>query len=156
MSTDDLPFEPVSFDEARNALDRAVAEPGSSRADPAKQRTAALPGELALSGRAQQWLADLPGDVRPVALPGVHARIANRIAEVWPDPARCVDYLDSLVFSDRPERRGFAEEVGREIAVLRAHRMASAGVRPAGQFADGWSAVEGFERLDRRGSSGGA
>jgi len=156
VNPEGLQFVPVSVDEARDALDRFVVEPRRSVENPAKMRAPEDPSELVLSEVALRWRADLPDHVRPIALVRDFARITNRIAQLWPDAARCVRYLDSLVFSDRSARRGFPEEVGLEIAVLREHRMSAGGSGTVGQPSDAWAQVEGFERIDRRGAPKGA
>lgn len=151
MKPEALPFEPVSVDDARKALDSAVAAP-TPASDPSLLRAPPDPASQVLSERAIRWLSDLPSESRPLALARDFGRIANRLADVWQDPDACLKYLDSLLFSDRPRKRGFPDQVGLEIAKLREHRMERAGFRQSALHADAWAEVEGFQRLDRRGA----
>lgn len=152
MKPEVLPFEPVSVDDARKALESAVVAPTPSR-DPSLLRAPSDPASQVLSERAIRWLSELPADVRPLALPRDFGRIANRLADAWQDPDACLEYLDSLLFSDRPRKRGFPDQVGLEIAKLREHRMERAGLRQIGPQSDAWAEVECFQRLDRRGAT---
>lgn len=152
MKPDVLPFEPVSLDDARKALESAVVAPAPAR-DPSLLRAPPDPASQVLSDCAIRWLSELPPEVRPLALPRDFVRIANRIADTWQDPDACLKYLDSLLFSDRPRKRGFPDRVGLEIAKLREHRMERAGLRPGGVHSDAWAEVEGFQRIDRRGAA---
>ena len=152
MKPEVLPFEPVSVEDARKALESAVAAP-TPASDPSLLRAPPDPASQVLSERAIRWLSDLPSESRPLALARDFGRIANRLADVWQDPDACLKYLDSLLFSDRPRKRGFPDQVGLEIAKLREYRMARAGLLPAGPRSDAWSEVEGFQRLDRRGAT---
>lgn len=152
MKPEALPFEPVSVDDARKALESAVVAPAPAR-DPSLLRAPPDPASQILSDRAIRWLSELPPEIRPPVLPRDFVRIANRLAETWQDPDACLKYLDSLLFSDRPRKRGFPDQVGLEIAKLREHRMERAGLRPGGVHSDAWAEVEGFQRIDRRGAA---
>ncbi len=121
MPDDAFEFEPVSIEEARKVLDGPGAAPESR---PPELRRAPLdPAEAVLSDAAIAWLARLPADVRPEHLPRVFPRIANRMAQVWPSPTLCEDYLRSLTVSDRPGRQGFPPDVMREIGSLAGFRF---------------------------------
>lgn len=74
-----------------------------------------------LTGDTIQWLAGLPPDVRPGALPIQYVRIANRLARVWPDAYACLAYLDDLLIDRRGGRQGFPFEVALELAGLKDH-----------------------------------
>jgi len=74
-----------------------------------------------LSAAAFRWLAQLPAELRPFETGRQYARIVNRMAELSRQKLRLLDYLESLVISDRPSRQGFPREVGREIAALHQH-----------------------------------
>lgn len=74
-----------------------------------------------LSAAAFRWLAQLPEAVRPIETGRRYARIVNRMAKLSRNTLRLLDYLDSLIISDRPYRQGFPVEVGREIAALHRH-----------------------------------
>ena len=74
-----------------------------------------------LSAAAFRWLAKLPEALRPIETGRQYARIVNRMATASSHPLRLLDYLNSLMISDRPSRQGFPPEVGREIAALHQH-----------------------------------
>lgn len=131
-----LDFEPVSVDDARKSLERGLGvlpesfgEPESpeqaeqQKLEKLAQRRPPTPAETQLADETLSWLARLPAEVRPEALPRRFARIANRLAQLWPDRDACCDYLQSLIFSDRPDRQGFPLDVGREIALLLQYRQ---------------------------------
>lgn len=75
----------------------------------------------ALTGDTIKWLAGLPSDVRPGALPIQYVRIANKLARVWADPHACLEYLDGLLIDRRGGRQGFPFEVALELAGLKDH-----------------------------------
>lgn len=66
-----------------------------------------------------KWLASLPSDVRPTALPIQFVRIANALARIWSDHRRCLEYLEDLLIDRRGGRQGFPFEVALEIAGLK-------------------------------------
>jgi hypothetical protein len=68
-----------------------------------------------------RWLASLPTDVRPTALPIQFVRIANALARVWGDQRRCLEYFDDLLIDRRGGRQGFPFDVALEIAGLKDH-----------------------------------
>jgi hypothetical protein len=74
-----------------------------------------------LQGDTIRWLAGLPPDVRPSALPIQYVRIANALARVWSDHRRCLEYFDDLLIDRRGGRQGFPFDVALEIAGLKDH-----------------------------------
>jgi hypothetical protein len=91
----------------------------------------------ALVGDTIKWLAALPADVRPTALPIQFVRIANAVARVWSDPRRCLDYLEDLLIDRRGGRQGFPFEVALEIAGLKDYYETT--VHPTAQTA--WDVI---------------
>ena len=65
------------------------------------------------------WLASLPPNVRPLALATKFPRVANRIAQEWPEPSACRRDFDDLVYDKRGARRGFPPDVFVELLALR-------------------------------------
>ena len=65
------------------------------------------------------WLAALPPNVRPLALATKYTRVANRIAEEWPEPAASRRDFDELIYDKRGARRGFPPDVFVELLALR-------------------------------------
>jgi len=76
------------------------------------------PPEVLLSDTIR-WLAALPPDVRPTALPTQFVRIANALAHIWSDHRRCLEYLEDLLIDRRGGRQGFPFDVALEIAGLK-------------------------------------
>ena len=117
-----MDFQPVSIDAARAALDELpsgverVLEgvPGYWQ----KNRRVALATDRALTGRAMDWIGDLPESLRPIVTTERYARIVNAIAAAWDDPAERADIFDHLLNDRRAGRRGFPIDVEREISAL--------------------------------------
>ncbi len=116
-------FEVVSIEDARRELEGEAKQ----RAEFARNaRQVQDPGGVLLEATAA-WLASLPDDVRPNRLAAEFPRIANGIGALWPQAARCREYLDSLTVDPRGGPRGFPFDVDRELSALKAHY---AGLRP--------------------------
>jgi hypothetical protein len=96
----------------------------------------------ALTGDTIKWLAGLPSDVRPGALPIQYVRIANKLARAWPDPHACLGYLDDLLIDRRGGRHGFPFEVALELAGLKDHYETM--VHPTAQTA--WDVIIAMRR----------
>ena len=112
-----LEFERISVEEAAKTIDRNV-RPGSVKDWDGERRPAPVEP---LTEATAAWLASLNADVRPVELARLFPRIANKLCELWKRPAQCDDYIKKLMMNDRGTRRGFPNEVGREISVLANH-----------------------------------
>jgi len=72
-----------------------------------------------LLGAAKDLIGSLPADLKPLSLAEKYPRIINRIALVWPYPAECEEFLNSLVMDNRGGRQGFPFAVLAEISNLR-------------------------------------
>lgn len=122
---DEIPFEKVSVEDARRALN----------GDPAKDKVWTVhPTDWSKSRRnfdgqsAQElaadtfkWLAAMPREARPNTLAREYPRIANRLAEIWNRPLQCERYIDDLMMDLRGARQGFPPPVAAEIAALKVH-----------------------------------
>jgi hypothetical protein len=117
-----MEFQPVSLDAAREALDELPtgiervldAVPGYWQ----KNRRPPLATDRALTGRAMEWLGQLPENLRPSVTVERYARIVNAIAEAWPDREARTETFDHLLNDRRVGRRGFPIDVEREISAL--------------------------------------
>jgi hypothetical protein len=119
---DALDFEKVSIADARKALDESMKPAdGSKRATADHERQRAPQPAESLRTTTMQWLLKLPTAVQPRQLQVRYPRIANRLASLWPEPARCEPYLDELITDKRGGRKGFPLAVAQEIATLRDH-----------------------------------
>jgi hypothetical protein len=99
------------------------------------------PPETLLSDTIK-WLASLPADVRPTALPVQFVRIANALARVWSDHRRCLEYLEDLLIDRRGGRQGFPFDVALEIAGLKDHYETT--IHPTAQTA--WDLIVAMKR----------
>lgn len=129
-----IEFERVDINEARAALPgmlppetfgrpKTQEELAAEEAELRARRAQPDPSINVLADDTLRWLARLPVEVRPEQLPRRFARIANEVARRWSDREAACEFLNSLVFSDRPNRQGFPFEVAREIAVLLTYRQ---------------------------------
>lgn len=120
--SDSLEFEKVSLSDARKALDESGPTPYAATRKPEnwEEKRSASPDE-ALSDEASAWMAELPSSVRPRQLAARYARLANRLAKLWNEPARCERLLDDLMTDHRGGRKGFALQIASELATLRDH-----------------------------------
>jgi hypothetical protein len=80
--------------------------------------------DLVLNEQARAWAQALPRHARADNLVRLYARIANKLALLWPDPEACSAYFDDLLIDRRGGRKGFPPEVGKELVALRVHHMA--------------------------------
>jgi len=67
----------------------------------------------------ERWLRGLPRDVLPASLVLNYPRIANLIAMQWDDRRACALYFEELLTDRRGGRRGFPQNVERDLARLR-------------------------------------
>jgi hypothetical protein len=67
------------------------------------------------------WVQQLPPEVRPRQLVIQYARIANKLASLWPHPIACEKYMNELMIDERGDRQGFPAEVALELAALQAY-----------------------------------
>lgn len=117
-----MEFQPVSIDDAREALDELPTGiervldgvPGYWE----NNRRPPLATDRALTGRAMDWLGQLPENLRPVVTTERYARIVNAIADAWPDREARTATFEHLLNDRRVGRRGFPIDVEREISAL--------------------------------------
>lgn len=74
-----------------------------------------------------KWLAHIPVQSRPIQLTRKYPRIANKLAELWRDPAQCAFFMETLRVDRRGARQGFPPEVEKEIEALRRYFLAGCG-----------------------------
>lgn len=117
----DIPFQKVSVEEAKAALNTSIAPaaPPKPKDDWKLKREPNGAENQELDPPTFKWLSQLPKDKRPNALPRQYPRIANRLASLWKRPIHCELYLDDLVMDLRGGRRGFPAEVAAEITALK-------------------------------------
>ena len=123
---DELPGDPTWTDERRDAVQPPIAPP----AEPPRvlERRGVQPvglsaGHGPLSGErldpaGERWLKTLPVTVRPVITAKRHPHIVNKFARIWDRPSVLAAYMNELLLSSRPGRRGFAMEVLDELVLL--------------------------------------
>lgn len=116
-----LEIEVLAPDGTRELRPRTI-ERSNAKTGPAGQRAPQSPERV--RDETLRWLVTLPEHVRPAELTRRYPRIANKIARLWRQVARCEEYLDDLVEDRRGGRRGFPMGVARELTVLRRHYAA--------------------------------
>jgi hypothetical protein len=110
-----LEFEKISVSDVRREIDGQ-----RKRNEERKHADRRAPqGSALLLDETSRWIAELPANVRPIALVRRFPRIANSIAELWRRVARCEEYLDTLVVDLRGDRSGFPPDVAQELTALR-------------------------------------
>jgi hypothetical protein len=120
---DALEFEITDFASARAAHE--ALPPGVGRLPELvphywdTRRRKPLPTDRALSGTAIDWLLALPPSLRPRALCEAFPRVANALAESWPDAPVRAALIDSLLTDRRGGRADFPADIRREIEALR-------------------------------------
>ncbi len=113
-----MTFENVSIEEAKRVLD---GTPKRTYRDDWTNRRAAANDDERLEPSAVAWIHALPQEIQPLMTASRYVRIANRIAALWNQPARCSAYLSDLLIIRRNARRGFPVEIAREIGNLSVH-----------------------------------
>jgi hypothetical protein len=96
---------------------------------PAAPRTAELESQWAqvrksspanvVLPRSRKWIDELPSHLRPIHLIEQFPRIVNLLAFDWDDATAANKQFDNLLLDHRDSRRGFPEEVRRELVALR-------------------------------------
>jgi hypothetical protein len=119
-----LEFEITDFGDAKRVLDdesisQFHVETYVSPAKWKRLRRAKLPTDRALTGQAIDWLLSLPPGLHPEKLTTQFPRIANALAQAWPEPEERKAALDKLFDDGRAGRGGFPPEVQRELIALR-------------------------------------
>jgi len=70
---------------------------------------------------SEKWLAALPHGVLPIALIAHFPRIVNLIAMQWNDHRSCPVYFQELFADRRGGRRGFPQDVRRDLSRLQSY-----------------------------------
>lgn len=116
----DIPFEKVSAAEAK-----AATEQREQRFDGLKPAPKGNPASRMDQAPEQPdikvlmpWIQQLPAEIRPKQLIVQYARIANKLAGLWPYPVACERFLNSLMIDERGDRQGFPPEVALELTAL--------------------------------------
>lgn len=119
---DALDFEATDFAVARRALDELPAGLEAARQARAtnweSRRRPALPSDHAIAGKTVEWILKLAPNARPHRLAESTPRIANALADRWPDPAAAAAYVADLLIDRRGRRRGFPPEIKKELVML--------------------------------------
>jgi len=110
---------PTQSDVTEPVTRRAIPTPDS--APPNGDWTSVRKGKPAdhLLPKSLQWLDDVPQAVRPWALIKKYPRIVNMLAVDWREPAACHAYFADLLLDRRGHRKGFPEDVDRDLRRLR-------------------------------------
>jgi hypothetical protein len=118
-----IEFEITDFNSARRSLnepppgieERKHLESGYWEA----RRRRVVPSDRALTGLTIDWVLSLPEPVRPMHLCEAFPRVANTVAEIWPDRGVVTSMVGSLLADDRGgSRRGFPTEVQADLTLL--------------------------------------
>ena len=81
------------------------------------------------------------------ALEQTFPRIVDHLLETWPKATEAQHYLDDLLFTGRPERHGFTEEVWMELTFLNDLLRLESPTLPSDLATDIWAiAFAGAER----------
>ncbi len=75
--------------------------------------------DRALTSETHNWLHIIPSGVHPKRLCRLHPRIANRLAQAWPDELATEQLFEELLQDKRGGRRGFPVVVQNELRRLR-------------------------------------
>jgi hypothetical protein len=116
MTNDSLPFEKVSVEEAKKALEVGVAPLKVEERDWRWARKWTPPETLRDS--TAKWLLKFAPEYRPIDLPHAYPRIANRLCELWQDPESCERYFAELLNDRRGKRQGFPDGVLADLKML--------------------------------------
>lgn len=122
---DALEFEVTDFGEARQALEElppGIAELAHAKpANWSERRRPQRPSDRALTGAAVDWVMSLPPGLRPQKLSMQYPRVANQLADLWPDTRAVRMALEELLIDRRGGRRGLPEPVQAEVQMLIDH-----------------------------------
>ena len=125
-----IDFQLTDLDEARRVLELppdGLVEAQQLAPDYwTVRRRSQTPTDRALTGETMDWVVRLPAEVRPVKLCEKFPRVANAVAQAWPNPAHCDSLLAGMLTDRRGKRRGFPPEVQLELERLASHRASHA------------------------------
>lgn len=118
--TDEIPFEHVTPQEAKEAIKKAEAEAEAQSIAPRPRNHHRTPPPASAPNIKvlMPWIAGLPAELRPHELIVHYARIANRLAELWKYPLACEKFMSELMIDERGDRQGFPDKVAHELAAL--------------------------------------
>ncbi|SFB24655.1 hypothetical protein SAMN04515620_1304 [Collimonas sp. OK607] len=114
---DSIPFEKVSVSEAKAVLDEALRNRQEKNWEHLRRMLG--PADLNLQEQTYNWLLSLPTEIWPLWLIKHYPRIANQFAEIWLRRTACERLFAELLLDQRGTRKGFPEEVSREIMALK-------------------------------------
>lgn len=131
LNLDSIPFEKVLFSDAKAVLDgdemRVKMRKEQQRWESLRHLNELKDQDLLES--TYHWFAKLPTELKPWELARYFPRVTNQLAEIWSRPVDCAKFLGQLLLDDRGSRKGFPENVVREIMSLQSHlEMMSANV----------------------------
>lgn len=133
---DGIDFELTDISDARKALDDLPPGVGElERHMPGyweKRRQAPSAADRALTGRALEWLVQIPPALRPTHMSQRFPRLVNALATVWADAPRALAAIDGLLIDRRGGRQGLPDNVQSELKALLEHLKRSAPAAPAG------------------------
>ena len=116
MSDDPLPFQRVSIEDAKKALETTTGPKKVEEKDWRWARKWTPPESL--RDTTAKWLSSLSPEIRPSALPQAYPRIANRLCEVWQQPVVRDEYFHDLLNDRRGNRQGFPDGVLADLKML--------------------------------------
>ncbi|HWW06800.1 hypothetical protein [Collimonas sp.] len=114
---DAIPFEKVSVSEAKAVLDQDLIKRQEKNWEHLRRMLG--PADLDLQKPTYNWLLSLPTEIWPLWLIKHYPRIANQFADVWLRRSACEKLFAELLLDQRGARKGFPEEVSREIMALK-------------------------------------
>jgi hypothetical protein len=115
-----MDFEPVTVEAARESIEELPEGMAALLSNQywEKVRRAPLATDRLLTGRAMEWITQLPPPLRPNATTDRYARIVNALAAAWTDPLAREQSFEHLLDGRRRGRRGFPPDVERELRIL--------------------------------------
>jgi len=119
MIDDSLPFEKVSLEDAKKALDTVGTVPPPKVEERDWRWARKWKPDEPLKEETAKWLLGMPPQLRPIHLPQAYPRIINRLCDLWTEADMCERYFEELLVDRRGRRKGFPEPVQAEIKVLR-------------------------------------
>ncbi len=112
-----IPFEKVSVLEAKAVLDAERQTKHEKNWELLRRLLG--PADVNMQERTYEWLLSLPTETWPLWLIKHHPRIANQFTDVWQRRPACKKLFSELLLDQRGTRKGFPEEVSREIMALK-------------------------------------
>jgi len=116
---DSIPFEKVSVSEAKAVLDAELRSRQEKNWEQLRRMLG--PADLKLQEQTYNWLLLLPTEIWPLWLIKHYPRIANQLAAVWLRRSAGEKLFAELLLDQRGARKGFPDEVSREIMALKSY-----------------------------------